>query len=443
MNPLANNLTNVLVIGGGGREHALAWKLAQSDKVHKVYVAPGNGGTALDPRIENVNITSPDELLAWVATKSIALTVVGPEQPLAAGVVDLFRAKGLRIFGPTAAAAQLESSKAFSKAFMKRHGIPTAEYETFSDVAAAHAYVDKMGAPIVVKADGLAAGKGVVVAMSLAEAHEAIDFMLVDNTLGVAHNEGGARVVIEEFLVGEEASFIVMCDGKNVATMATSQDHKRLQNGDAGPNTGGMGAYSPAPVVTPDVHARAMREVIMPTIKGMEKDGIPFTGFLYAGLMIDAKGHIKTLEFNCRMGDPETQPILMRLKTDFFDVMWAATEPGLHGRLDKIELEWDRRTALGVVMAAHGYPLSPRKGDVITGLPELKMADYDHEQEVMVFHAGTAQQDGQIVTSGGRVLCVTALGESVKAAQAKAYEVAQKIAFDGVQYRKDIGYRAL
>ncbi len=443
MNPLANNLTNVLVIGGGGREHALAWKLAQSDKVHKVYVAPGNGGTALDPRIENVNITSPDELLAWVATKRIALTVVGPEQPLAAGVVDLFRAKGLRIFGPTAAAAQLESSKAFSKAFMKRHGIPTAEYETFSDVAAAHAYVDKMGAPIVVKADGLAAGKGVVVAMSLAEAHEAIDFMLVDNTLGVAHNEGGARVVIEEFLVGEEASFIVMCDGKNVATMATSQDHKRLQNGDAGPNTGGMGAYSPAPVVTPDVHARAMREVIMPTIKGMEKDGIPFTGFLYAGLMIDAKGHIKTLEFNCRMGDPETQPILMRLKTDFFDVMWAATEPGLHGRLDKIELEWDRRTALGVVMAAHGYPLSPRKGDVITGLPELKMADYDHEQEVMVFHAGTAQQDGQIVTSGGRVLCVTALGESVKAAQAKAYEVAQKIAFDGVQYRKDIGYRAL
>ena len=447
MNPLANNLTNVLVIGGGGREHALAWKLAQSHKVSKVYVAPGNGGTALDPRIENVNITSPVELLAWVATKSIALTVVGPEQPLAAGVVDLFRSKGLRIFGPTAAAAQLESSKAFSKAFMKRHGIPTAEYETFSDVAAAHAYVDKMGAPIVIKADGLAAGKGVVVAMSLAEAHEAIDFMLVDNTLGVAHNEGGARVVIEEFLVGEEASFIVMCDGKNVATMATSQDHKRLQDGDAGPNTGGMGAYSPAPVVTPDVHARAMREVILPTIKGMEKDGIPFTGFLYAGLMIDASGHVKTLEFNCRMGDPETQPIMMRLKTDFFDVMWAATEPGQHGqvggRLDKIELEWDRRPALGVVMAAHGYPLSPRKGDVITGLPELKIADYDHEQEVIVFHAGTAQQDGQIVTSGGRVLCVTALGDSVKAAQAKAYEVAQKIGFDGAQYRKDIGYRAL
>ena len=447
MNNVTNNLTNVLVIGGGGREHALAWKLAQSDKVHKVFVAPGNGGTALDSRFENVNITSPGELLAWVATNNIALTVVGPEQPLAAGVVDLFRAKGLRIFGPTAAAAQLESSKAFSKAFMKRHGIPTAEYETFSDVAAAHAYVDNMGAPIVIKADGLAAGKGVVVAMSLAEAHEAIDFMLVDNTLGVAHNEGGARVVIEEFLLGEEASFIVMCDGKNVATMATSQDHKRLQDGDAGPNTGGMGAYSPAPVVTPDVHARAMREVIMPTIRGMEKDGIPFTGFLYAGLMIETdgpkKGQIKTLEFNCRMGDPETQPIMMRLKTDFFDVMWAATEPGVHGRLDKIELEWDRRVALGVVMAAHGYPLTPRKDDVIIGLPELKTSDYEHDQDVMVFHAGTAQQDGQIVTSGGRVLCVTALGESVKAAQAKAYEVAARISFDGAQYRKDIGYRAL
>ena len=450
MNSIVNNLTNVLVIGGGGREHALAWKLAQSHKVHKVFVAPGNGGTALDARFENVNITSPVELLAWVATNNIALTVVGPEQPLAAGVVDLFRAKGLRIFGPTAAAAQLESSKAFSKAFMKRHGIPTAEYETFCDVAAAHAYVDKMGAPIVIKADGLAAGKGVVVAMSLAEAHEAIDFMLLDNTLGVAHNEGGAQVVIEEFLMGEEASFIVMCDGKNVATMATSQDHKRLQDGDAGPNTGGMGAYSPAPVVTPDVHARAMREVIMPTIKGMEKDGIPFTGFLYAGLMIETagpkKGQIKTLEFNCRMGDPETQPIMMRLKTDFFDVMWAATEPGLHGRLDKIELEWDRRVALGVVMAAHGYPLTPRKGDVITGLPELKKSDYEEvhsTEDVMVFHAGTVQQDGQIVTSGGRVLCVTALGESVKAAQAKAYEVAAKIHFDGAQYRKDIGYRAL
>lgn len=443
-----NSLVSVLVIGGGGREHALAWKLAQSHKVHKVYVAPGNGGTALDPRLENVNISSPSELLDWVATKNIALTVVGPEQPLAAGVVDLFRAKGLRIFGPTAAAAQLESSKAFSKAFMKRHAIPTAEYDTFSDVAAAHAYVDKMGAPIVIKADGLAAGKGVVVAMSLAEAHEAIDFMLVDNTLGVAHNEGAdgqavPRVVIEEFLVGEEASFIVMCDGKNVAVMATSQDHKRLMDGDLGPNTGGMGAYSPAPVVTPDVHARAMREVILPTIKGMDKDGIPFTGFLYAGLMIDAKGQVKTLEFNCRMGDPETQPILMRLKTDLFDVLWAATEPGPHGRLDNIELQWDRRTALGVVMAAHGYPVSPRKGDVITGLPALKESDYEQDQDVMVFHAGTTQQDGQIVTSGGRVLCVTALGESVKAAQQRAYETLQHISFDGAQFRQDIGHRAL
>ena len=444
MNNVTNNLTNVLVIGGGGREHALAWKLAQSDKVHKVFVAPGNGGTALDSRFENVNITSPGELLAWVATNNIALTVVGPEQPLAAGVVDLFRAKGLRIFGPTAAAAQLESSKAFSKAFMKRHGIPTAEYETFSDVAAAHAYVDNMGAPIVIKADGLAAGKGVVVAMSLAEAHEAIDFMLVDNTLGVAHNEGGARVVIEEFLLGEEASFIVMCDGKNVATMATSQDHKRLQDGDAGPNTGGMGAYSPAPVVTPDVHARAMREVIMPTIRGMEKDGIPFTGFLYAGLMIETegsnKGQIKTLEFNCRMGDPETQPIMMRLKSDFFEVLWAATEPGAHGRLDKIELEWDRRTALGVVMAAEGYPMSPRKGDVISGLPSKDSSVGD---DSVVFHAGTAAKDGQTVTSGGRVLCVTALAESVKSAQQRAYDVAQDIGFAGVQYRKDIGHKAI
>ena len=445
------NYVNVLVIGGGGREHALAWKLAQSPKVHKVYVAPGNGGTALDARFESVNITEPSKLLEWVATNNIALTVVGPEQPLAAGVVDLFRAKGLRIFGPTAAAAQLESSKAFSKAFMKRHGIPTAEYETFSDVAAAHAYVDQKGAPIVVKADGLAAGKGVVVAMSLAEAHDAIDFMLVDNTLGnalgILHNEGGARVVIEEFLTGEEASFIVMCDGKNVATMATSQDHKRLLDGDQGPNTGGMGAYSPAPVVTPDVHARAMREVILPTIKGMEQDGIPFTGFLYAGLMIDAQGQVKTLEFNCRMGDPETQPIMMRLKTDFYDVMWAATEPGpngqVGGRLDKIELQWDRRTALGIVMAAHGYPLSPRKGDVISGLPEMKTKDFDQDQDIMVFHAGTTQKDGQTVTSGGRVLCVTALGDSLKLAQQKAYELAQQISFDGAQYRKDIGYRAL
>ena len=443
-----NALVNVLVIGGGGREHALAWKLAQSNRVHKVFVAPGNGGTALDSRMENINITEPGELLAWAATNYIALTLVGPEQPLAAGVVDLFRSKGMRIFGPTAAAAQLESSKAFSKAFMRRHGIPTADYDTFTDPALAHAFVDRLGAPIVVKADGLAAGKGVVVAMDIAEAHAAIDFMLVDNTLGVTHNEGGARVIIEQFLTGEEASFIVMCDGKNVAVMATSQDHKRLLDGDLGPNTGGMGAYSPAPVVTPDVYARAMREVIFPTIKGMAEDGIPFTGFLYAGLMIETdgphKGQIKTLEFNCRMGDPETQPIMMRLKTDFFEVLWAATEPGAHGRLDKIELEWDRRTALGVVIAAEGYPMSPRKGDVISGLPgdDSSVGESD-DVEAMVFHAGTVSKEGQTLTSGGRVLCVTVLAESVKKAQLRAYDVVQDIAFAGMQYRKDIGHKAI
>jgi phosphoribosylamine--glycine ligase len=429
----------VLVVGGGGREHALAWKLSQSPRVGSVFVAPGNGGTALDARLENLNITDVVALREWALENKISLTVVGPEQPLAAGIVDEFRAHGLRIFGPTKAAAQLESSKAFSKAFMKRHAIPTAEYETFTDAIAAHAYIDAKGVPIVVKADGLAAGKGVVVAMTLAEAHEAIDFMLATepgfNPLGVTHNEGGARVVIEEFLVGEEASFIVMCDGKNVTALATSQDHKRLLDGDMGPNTGGMGAYSPAPVVTPEVHAKAMREIILPTIKGMEKDGIPFTGFLYAGLMIDAHGEPKTLEFNCRMGDPETQPIMMRLKTDLVDVLLAATS----GALDTIEMEWDHRPALGVVMAAHGYPLDPRKGDVIEGLPR-------ETDDCMVFHAGTAAQVNQSVeaiTSGGRVLCVTALGITVKAAQQQAYEVAQGITFDGAQMRKDIGYRAV
>ena len=427
---------NVLVIGAGGREHALAWKLSQSPKVQALYVAPGNGGTELDARFENVNITDVRELREWAVANKITLTVVGPEGPLAAGVVNEFRTHGLRVFGPTQAAAQLESSKAFSKAFMKRHGIPTAEYETFTDPVAAHAYLDLKGAPIVVKADGLAAGKGVVVAMTLAEAHEAVDFMLVDNTLGVTHNEGGARVVIEEFLVGEEASFIVMCDGKNVLPLATSQDHKRLLNGDQGPNTGGMGAYSPALVVTPDVHARAMREIILPTIRGMEKDGIPYTGFLYAGLMIDAAGHPKTLEFNCRMGDPETQPIMLRLKTDLVDVMMAATEPGHHGHLDQIELQWDRRTALGVVIAAHGYPLNPRKGDVVTGLP--KEAD-----DAVVFHAGTTLVDGNLTTSGGRVFCVTVLADNVRQAQQRAYEVAAGIQFEGRQYRTDIGHRAI
>ena len=426
----------VLVIGGGGREHALAWKLNRAARVSKVYVAPGNGGTALDDHLVEVPITDVVELRKWAQKEHIALTVVGPEGPLAAGVVDEFRAHGLRIFGPTKAAAQLESSKAFSKAFMQRHHIPTAEFETFSDPAAAHAYVDKKGAPIVVKADGLAAGKGVVVATTLAQAHEAIDFMLVDNTLGVTHNEGGARVVIEEFLQGEEASFIVMCDGKNVTALATSQDHKRLLDGDAGPNTGGMGAYSPAPIVTADVHARAMREIILPTIKGMEKDGIAFTGFLYAGLMIDSAGKPKTLEFNCRLGDPETQPLMMRLKSDLFEVFWAATEPGPHGKLDTVSLEWDRRIALGVVLAAHGYPMSPRKGDAITGLP--KAAD-----DAMVFHAGTAKQGDSVVTSGGRVLCVTVLADNVKLAQQRAYEVTRSIQFDGMQYRRDIGHKAI
>ncbi|AQZ99212.1 phosphoribosylamine--glycine ligase [Comamonas kerstersii] len=424
----------ILVIGGGGREHALAWKLSQSPKATKVFVAPGNAGTALaGGKLQNVDITDVVALREWAQAEGIALTVVGPEAPLAAGVVDEFRNHGLKIFGPTKAAAQLESSKAFSKAFMRRHGIPTADYDTFTDPVAAHAFVDRLGAPIVIKADGLAAGKGVVVAMTLQEAHDAVDFMLVDNKYGVQHNEGGARVVIEEFLAGEEASFIVLSDGKNVVAMATSQDHKRLKDGDEGPNTGGMGAYSPAPVVTADVHARAMREIILPTIRGMEKDGIPFTGFLYAGLMIDANGQPKTLEFNTRMGDPETQPIMMRLKSDLVDVMLAAVD----GKLDQVELEWDRRTALGVVMAAAGYPEAPRKGDVITGLP----AEAD---DAMVFHAGTQLNDaGQPVTSGGRVLCVTVLADSVRQAQQRVYDVTRGIHFDGMQFRRDIGYRAI
>ena len=432
---------NVLVIGGGGREHALAWKIAQSNKVQKVFVAPGNGGTARDKRLDNIDITDVKALREFAQDNGVELTVVGPETPLAAGVVDEFRAHGLRIFGPTQAAAQLESSKAFSKAFMKRHNIPTADYEAFTDAQAAHAYVNAKGAPIVVKADGLAAGKGVVVAMTAAEAHEAIDFMLLDNKLGVSHNAGEdgqalPRVVIEEFLQGEEASFIVMCDGKTVLPLATSQDHKRLLDADQGPNTGGMGAYSPAPVVTPEVHARAMREIILPTIKGMEKDGIPFTGFLYAGLMIDPQGQVKTLEFNCRMGDPETQPIMMRLKTDLVDVLLAATAHNAEARFDDFALEWDRRTAVGVVLAAFGYPMNPRKGDVIGGLPQ----DTD---DAVVFHAGTQMVDGLITTTGGRVLCVTALGGTIKLAQQLAYDAAKGIHFDGVQYRTDIGYRAV
>jgi phosphoribosylamine--glycine ligase len=431
----------VLVIGSGGREHAIAWKLLQSSRVQTVYVAPGNGGTALDGRLHNLPLTDFNELAEFAVSEKIALTVVGPEGPLAAGIVDFFRARGLRIFGPTKAAAQLESSKAHAKAFMARHQIPTASYEAFTDAAAAHAYVDAHGAPIVIKADGLAAGKGVVVATTLAQAHEAIDWMLgtdgAANKLGVQHNAGAdgqaqPRVVIEAFLEGEEASFIVLCDGKNVVSLATSQDHKRLLDGDEGPNTGGMGAYSPAPVVTPNVHAKAMQEIILPTIAGMAKEGVPFTGFLYAGLMIDAHGQPRTVEFNCRLGDPETQPILMRLKSDLFELLMHATG----GTLDEVELLWDRRVALGVVVAAAGYPLAPRKGDAIDALP-AEAAD------AMVFHAGTELRDGHLLTSGGRVLCVTVLADSVKQAQPRAYELLESIHFDGMQYRSDIGHRAI
>jgi phosphoribosylamine---glycine ligase len=418
----------ILVIGNGGREHALAWKLAQSRRVQVVYVAPGNGGTAQDKRLQNVAITDPQALAEFAVQEKIAFTVVGPEAPLAAGVVDTFRAKSLKIFGPTKAAAQLESSKAFAKAFMQRHNIPTAAYEVFTDATQAKDYVTKLGAPIVIKADGLAAGKGVTVAMTMAEAHAAIDDALSGNKFG----EAGSRVVIEEFLEGEEASFIVMSDGKHVVPLASSQDHKRLRDGDEGPNTGGMGAYSPAPVVTPDVHARVMREIIMPTIRGMEAGGVPFTGFLYAGLMINAEGKAKTIEFNARMGDPETQPIMMRLKSDLVRVM----EHAVNGTLDKVELEWDRRTALGVVIAAQGYPERPRHADLIEGIaPEAA--------DAITFHAGTQLLAGQLRSTGGRVLCVTALGDTVRQAQTKAYEALAPIKLDGAQYRKDIGYRAI
>jgi phosphoribosylamine--glycine ligase len=418
----------VLVIGSGGREHALAWKLAQSPRVQKVIVAPGNAGTARESNCDNALASNVEQWLALAKNEKIGLTVVGPEAPLAAGVVDAFRAEGLKVFGPTQAAAQLESSKDFAKAFMKRHGIPTAGYETFTDATAAHAHVDAHGAPIVIKADGLAAGKGVVVATTLDEAHAAIDMMLADNAFGAA----GARVVIEEFLTGEEASFIVMVDGRNVLAMASSQDHKRLLDGDAGPNTGGMGAYSPAPIVTPQMHARIMREIILPTVNGMARDGIVYTGFLYAGVMIDEAGNPKTLEFNCRFGDPETQPIMMRLKSDLVELI----EHGINGTLDQIDADWDRRVALGVVIAAGGYPDNPKRGDVVRGLG----ARYE---DAHVFHAGTSLQDGNVVTSGGRVFCVTALGDTVKIAQKRAYEVAEDIVFDGMQMRRDIGWRAI
>ena len=418
----------ILVIGSGGREHALAWKIAQNKEVSRVYVAPGNAGTATNPDMLNVPISSVPDLLAFAQKEQIHLTIVGPEAPLSQGVVDAFRAAGLKIFGPTKAAAQLESSKDFAKAFMLRHNIPTAAYATFTDAKPAHAYVDLQGAPIVIKADGLAAGKGVVVATTKEDAHAAIDAMLSDNKLG----DAGARVVIEEFLTGEEASFIVMVDGKNILPLATSQDHKRLLDGDQGPNTGGMGAYSPAPVVTPEIHARAMREIIRPTVEGMAKDGIPYTGFLYAGLMISPDGSVKTLEFNCRMGDPETQPIMMRLKSDFVTL----AEHAVNGTLDQAEAEWDRRTALGVVMASANYPDTPRLGDEITGLPK-------NLEDAHVFHAGTQLVDGSVLTSGGRVLCVTALGETVKFAQQQAYKIIDEIKFSGAQYRTDIGYRAV
>ena len=418
----------LLVIGGGGREHALAWKLAQGKRVQKVYVAPGNAGTATEDGLENLDITKVEDLVAFAKKNDIHLTVVGPEAPLSAGVVDVFQGAGLKIFGPTQAAAQLEASKDFAKSFMLRHKLPTALHRTFDDAGEAKAYVAQRGAPIVIKADGLAAGKGVVVAMSLPEATAAIDAMLTQKAFGAA----GARVVIEEFLEGEEASFIVMCDGTHVLPLATSQDHKRLKDADQGPNTGGMGAYSPAPVVTPKIHARVMREIILPAVQGMAKDGVPYTGFLYAGLMIDKAGNPKTLEFNCRMGDPETQPIILRLKSDLLELL----EHAVDGKLDEIEAQWDRRAALGVVLAAHGYPEEPRKGDRIEGLPKPS-------EDCRVFHAGTRLEGGKPVTNGGRVLCVTALGHSVRSAATRAYEAIEGIRFDGMQYRRDIGHRAL
>jgi phosphoribosylamine--glycine ligase len=423
---------NILVVGSGGREHALAWKIAQSPRVGKVFVAPGNAGTARDATLTNVALTEIPDLVAFAQREHVTLTVVGPEGPLAAGIVDAFRAAGLRIFGPTRAAAQLESSKDFAKAFMTRHGIPTAQYRTFADAQPAHAYVETIGAPVVIKADGLAAGKGVVVALTPPEAHAAIDAMLVGNAMG----DAGARVVIEEFLAGEEASFIVMVDGRNVLPLASSQDHKRLQDGDAGPNTGGMGAYSPAPVVTPALHARIMREIIVPAVNGMAADGIPYTGFLYAGVMIDGAGQPKTLEFNCRLGDPETQPIMARLKSDLVDLI----EHAVNATLDAVDAAWDRRTALGVVLAAAGYPAHPRMGDAVEGLDRITP---EAHPDVVVFHAGTALADGATVVSGGRVLCVTALADSVRQAQRAAYAAIAEIGFAGMQFRTDIGFRAL
>jgi phosphoribosylamine--glycine ligase len=418
----------VLVIGSGGREHAMAWKLSQSNKVNSVFIAPGNGGTHLNPKFKNIDLIDINLLADFAIEEKIDLTVIGPELPLSKGIVDLFRSKHLNIFGPTQKAAQLESSKDFAKDFMYRYKIPTAKYKTFKIPDEAHRYIDEEGAPIVIKADGLASGKGVIVAMTLKEAHDAIDFMLVDNRFG----DAGAKVVIEEFLEGEEASFMVICDGKTILPLATSQDHKRLLDHDMGPNTGGMGAYSPAPIVTDEIYSKVMKEIIYPTVHGMANDGIPFTGFLYAGLMITKKGEVKTLEYNCRMGDPETQPILMRLKSDFFEMLYKSST----GHLDSTEIEWDKRTALAVVLASAGYPEAPKLNDEIHIEDRVISDSY-------IFHAGTIFRDNKLLTSGGRVLAVTALGDSVKEAQSKAYETINTVKFNGAQYRKDIGFRAL
>ncbi len=422
---------NVLIIGGGGREHALGWKVAQHPEIKKIFVAPGNAGTALEPRLTNVaiQVEEVEKLVAFAKDNAIDLTIVGPEAPLVIGVVDAFRAAGLKIFGPTQAAAQLEGSKAFTKDFLARHHIPTAAYANFTEIEPALAYVRAQGAPIVVKADGLAAGKGVIVAMTLQEAEDAIEDMLAGNAFGSA----GSRVVVEEFLDGEEASFIVMVDGENVLPMATSQDHKRVGDQDTGPNTGGMGAYSPAPVVTQEIHDRIMQEVIYPTVRGMAKEGNPYTGFLYAGLMIDKAGTPKVIEYNCRFGDPETQPIMMRMQSDLVELCLAAID----GKLDQVESKWDPRASIGIVLAAGGYPGDYRKGDVISGLPSQEVAGEK------VFHAGTSDSQGNVVTSGGRVLCATALGNTVLEAQQRAYQLAKQISWEGVFYRSDIGYRAI
>ncbi|MDR2506964.1 MAG: phosphoribosylamine--glycine ligase [Candidatus Accumulibacter sp.] len=418
----------LLVIGSGGREHALAWHLARDSQLHKIYVAPGNSGTARESGVENIAVTNPEALADFAEKEKIHLAIVGPEAPLAAGIVNIFRARGLKIFGPTKEAARLETSKDFAKRFMSRHGIPTAAFETFDNAIPAHDYIDLKNAPLVIKADGLAAGKGVIVAPTPEEAHRAVDEMLMDKKLGPA----GSRVVIEDFLEGEEASFIVMVDGKNILPLASSQDHKRIYDGDRGPNTGGMGAYSPAPIVTPEIHAKVMREIIRPTVLGMEAEGTPYTGFLYAGLMIHEDGSVKTVEFNCRLGDPETQPIMMRLKSNLLVLI----EQAIAGKLDQADAEWDHRVALGVVLAAAGYPGTPRKGDVIDGFPE-------QPGDTKIFHAGTSDKEGQIVTDGGRVLCVTALGANIRHARKHAYAVADDIHFSGKQLRRDIGYRAL